>query len=50
MCALLLLTLLCSFVRMTRGGILYQQANYELLKESYLSILFYSVRFSDAAR
>ena len=40
MCALLLVTLLCSFVRVTTSGILYQQANYELLKESYVSIFF----------
>lgn len=41
MCALLVVTLLCSFVRVTASGILYQQANYELLKESYFSVFFF---------
>jgi len=36
-CAILLATLLCSFVRVT-SGILYQQANYELLKEACFSV------------
>jgi hypothetical protein len=45
MCAFLLGTLLCVFVRVTTNGILYQQANYDLLKEGYFSFCFFKIQY-----
>jgi hypothetical protein len=41
MCAFLLGILPCVFVRVATDGILYQQANYDLLKEGHFSFFLF---------